>query len=160
MRRVPICLNLMKGNLETGLNMRHFEITANGGFMLTYDTPELHKRFKVGEECDVFHNEQELLEKIGFYMNNPKKRLEIALAGQERTLSEHLYSHRINTMVELLNKSGVLPRKSSSVETQRSIPRIQVETNSRQPGPVLQIQEDHPVTAPNNLEPSTQTPDD
>lgn len=114
MRRVPICLNLMKGNLETGLNVRHFEITAYGGFMLTYHTPELDQCFKVGEECDSFHDESELLEKIGFYANNSKRRSEIAAAGQRRTLREHLYSHRIETLIELLRGAGVLPQSASA----------------------------------------------
>lgn len=151
MRCVPICLNLMKGNLETGLNMRHFEITANGGFMLTYDTPELHKHFEVGEECDIFKSEQELLEKIGFYMNNPKRRQEIALAGQQRTLNNHLYSHRVNTMVELLTKSGVLPKKIAVAEDPKSIPKIQVETKRTQLQPAIQIQTESDDSAPNNL---------
>lgn len=111
MRRVPICLNLMKGNIETGLIIRHFEITAYGGFMLTYETPELKNCFEIGAECDVFHNEAELLEKINYYLAHPKERQEIAAAGQRRTLSEHLYSHRITTLVELLTKAGQLPQR-------------------------------------------------
>lgn len=114
MRRVPICLNLVKGNFETGLILRHFEITGYGGFMLTYDRSELRQCFKVGEECDVFHNEQELLEKIAHYLNHPKERREIAAAGQRRTLSEHLYSHRLTTLVALLRKAGMLPDDSAA----------------------------------------------
>lgn len=109
MRRVPICLNLMKGNLETGLNVRHFEITAYGGFMLTYWTPELESCFVVGQECDAFRNEAELLEKIAYYLDHPDDRRQIAAAGQRRTLSEHLYSHRIMRLVELLRESNILP---------------------------------------------------
>ncbi|MCO6437069.1 MAG: glycosyltransferase family 1 protein [Phycisphaerae bacterium] len=118
MRRVPICLNLMKGCLESGLNIRHFEITANGGFMLTYETPELHQCFKVGEECDVFRSEAELLEKIQYYLAHPQRRREIALAGQRRTLSEHLYSHRITRVVELLRDRGLLPHPPMDSEWQ------------------------------------------
>ncbi len=110
MRRVPICLNLMKGNLETGLNIRHFEITAYGGFMLTYWTPELAGCFEMGKECDVFHNEAELLEKIAYYLEHADERRDIALAGQKRTLSEHLYSHRVLRLVEMLRESDILPR--------------------------------------------------
>lgn len=106
MRRVPICLNLMKGNLETGLNVRHFEITAYGGFMLTYETPELSSCFEIGRECDVFHDEAELLEKIGYYLEHSSQRREIAAAGQRRTLSEHLYSHRILKVVERLRNAN------------------------------------------------------
>lgn len=108
MRHVPICLNLIKGSCETGLILRHFEITATGGFMLTYPTAELSQFFEIGEECDVFHNEQELLEKIAYYVENPKRRSEIALAGQRRTLSEHTLSKRITKVVDRLRACGMV----------------------------------------------------
>jgi hypothetical protein len=114
MRRVPICLNLMKGNLETGLNVRHFEITGYGGFMLTYWTPELESCFRIGQECDAFRNEAELLDKIAYYLERPGERREIAAAGQRRTLSEHLYSHRITRLVDLLRENNILPRTAVS----------------------------------------------
>ncbi len=113
MRRVPICLNLMKGNLETGLNIRHFETTAYGGFMLTYWTPELEKCFEIGKECDVFRGEADLLEKIAYYVEHGDERREIAAAGQRRTHAEHLYSHRICRLVDKLRESGILPRPGS-----------------------------------------------
>jgi hypothetical protein len=110
MRDVPICLNLIKGNVETGLIIRHFEITSHGGFLLTYPTEELEQCFEIGKECEVFHSEADLLEKIRFYTEHPKERYEIAAAGQRRTLSQHLYSHRITRLVEVLREAGVLPR--------------------------------------------------
>jgi len=122
-RRVPICLNLMKGNLESGLNIRHFEITSQGGFMLTYFTPELSNCFKIGRECDVFHNEAELLEKIAYYLEHTEERRAIASAGQKRTLCEHLYSHRVIKLVELLAGAGILPRRAAR-ETADSSPRV------------------------------------
>lgn len=121
MRRVPICLNLAKGCLESGMNLRHFETTAAGGFMLTYETPELSSCFEIGVECDVFHSESDLLEKISFYLKHPEKRREIALAGQRRTLSGHLHSHRLVTLVELLRKAGVLPGGLSGSEEAHSM---------------------------------------
>lgn len=114
MRDVPICLNLMKGNLESGLNVRHFEITSHGGFMLTYDTPELSSCFEIGEECEIFRDESELLEKIQYYIEHPQRRLEIARAGQQRTLRDHLYSHRINSLVHILEQHRALPVRTDS----------------------------------------------
>ncbi|MEK6675404.1 MAG: glycosyltransferase [Planctomycetota bacterium] len=108
MRRVPICLNLMKGCLESGLNVRHFEITAHGGFMLTYATPELGACFEIDKECGTFRDEGELLQKIEYYLDHTKERLEIAAAGQRRTHSQHLYSHRIEQLVAMLRGAGVL----------------------------------------------------
>ncbi len=134
MRRVPICLNLMKGNIESGLTSRHFEVTAYGGFLLTYPTPELDECFKIGEECEVFRDEQELLEKISYYLSHPKERLEIAAAGQRRTLNEHLYSHRVAKLVELLTSTGTLPKAGVSATEPRTMPadaaRCRIAVNS------------------------------
>lgn len=118
MRRVPICLNMMKGNIESGLIIRHFEITAYGGFMLTYPTPELPSFFEVGSECAIFHSEHDLLEKIHHYLDHADERREIAIAGQRRTLAEHLYSHRIIALVDSLRHSGVLSRPPQSQQTE------------------------------------------
>ncbi len=98
-RQVAINLNLVNGNAETGLNMRHFEITAAGGFMLCHEQPELANCFEIGKECATFASEADLVEKIQYYMARPAERGAIALAGQRRTLSQHLYSHRLQSLL-------------------------------------------------------------
>lgn len=101
-REVAININLVNGNAETGLNMRHFEITAAGGFMLCYQQPELAAHFVIGKECDVFRNENELIEKVQYYLAHPDERSAIALAGQRRTLAQHLHRHRLQSVLRLL----------------------------------------------------------
>ncbi len=102
-RDVAININLVNGNAETGLNMRHFEVTAAGGFLLCYQQPELAENFVIGKECDAFRNENELIEKIQYYLANPKERCAIALAGQRRTLAQHLHSHRLQSVLRMLS---------------------------------------------------------
>ncbi len=104
-RNCAINLNFSNGNTDSGLNMRHFEITAAGGFMLCYHQPQIDEFFEVGKECDTFHNEHELLEKIEFYIEHPEIRIQIAHAGQKRTLREHLYSHRLAKILKTV-RSG------------------------------------------------------
>lgn len=99
-RRVAINVNLINGDAETGLNMQHFEITAAGGFMMCYDQPELAEQFEIGKECVVFQNERDLFQKTQYFLAHPDERAEIAHAGQRRTLSEHLYSHRLKTLLD------------------------------------------------------------
>jgi hypothetical protein len=101
-RHTAINLNLVNGNAETGLNMRHFEITAAGGFMLCYPQPELANHFEVGKECAVFTDERDLLRKIEYFLSHPEERLEIAAAGQRRTLENHLYLNRFDTALEAI----------------------------------------------------------
>lgn len=115
MRDSAININLVNGNAETALNMRHFEITAAGGFMLCQDRAELHSAFEVGKECVTFSDERDLLEKIEYYLAHPRERVAIALAGQRRTLSEHLYSHRLDTLVGHFN--SVLDTSSELVSS-------------------------------------------
>ncbi len=101
-RTCAINLNFANGNTDSGLNMRHFEITAAGGFMLCYHQPEIETCFDVGKECVTFRNERDLLEKIEYYLTHPAERVEIAMAGQRRTLREHLYSHRLADMLRVV----------------------------------------------------------
>jgi len=114
-RETAININLVNGNAETGLNMRHFEITAAGGFMLCYAQPELAECFHVGQECGVFTGEADLLAKIRYYLDRPEERAQIALAGQKRTLSQHLYSHRLQTILDRCMK-----RTASSMRERNS----------------------------------------
>jgi hypothetical protein len=117
-RHTAINLNLVNGNAETGLNMRHFEITAAGGFLLCMDQPELKGCFEPGKECAVFQNEQDLIEKVRYYLGRPDERAAIAQAGQRRTLSEHLYSHRL---AALLRAVGLPPQVPVASGTRRSL---------------------------------------
>ncbi|MEK6675405.1 MAG: FkbM family methyltransferase [Planctomycetota bacterium] len=110
-RKTAINLNLVNGNAETGLNMRHFEITAAGGFMMCYDQPELADQFEIGKECAVFHSEKDLLDKIQYYLSHPQERVEIALAGQRRTLSQHLYTHRLRHILSLFQATPANPSR-------------------------------------------------
>lgn len=105
-RRCLINVNLVSGNCETGVNMRTFEITAAGGFMLHQARPELERYFEIGRECDIFRDEEELLAKCRYYLSNPQRCIEIAAAGQRRTLREHLYSHRLRDILRLLERGG------------------------------------------------------
>ncbi len=106
-RETAINLNFVNGNAETGLNMRHFEITAAGGFMLCFAQPELADSFEIGHECAVFTSESDLLAKIDYYLARPDERARIALAGQKRTLSQHLYSHRLQKLLTTIAPNPV-----------------------------------------------------
>lgn len=113
-RESAININLINGNAETGINMRHFEITAAGGFMMCYHQPELEDFFTPDKECVVFRNEQELIEKINYYLVHPDERIEIALAGQKRTLSQNLYSHRLQTIIQTMTPKQIPVEYSST----------------------------------------------
>ncbi len=114
----PICVNFVNGDNDTGLNLRHFEITAAGGFLLSYHHPELADFFEVGQECESFRNERELLDKIGYYLEHPDRRFAIARAGQRRTRTCHLLHHRYQILRSWLQENGHLPCMGQTPERQ------------------------------------------
>jgi len=129
LRESAININLVSGNAESGLNMRHFEITAAGGFMLCYHQPELAEHFVIGKECDVFRNEHELVEKVQYYLAHPDERAAIALAGQKRALAQHLYGHRLQAVLRLLSAAPPpveFARSTWSEDLKRLVPEARV----------------------------------
>jgi hypothetical protein len=113
-RRCAINLNCVSGNAETGLNLRAFEITAAGGFLLHRRQPELAECFEIGRECEAFDDEAELLDKCRYYLAHPQRIVEIALAGQQRTLREHLTLHRLERISAVAAAAGAVRARESA----------------------------------------------
>ena len=83
--RSKINLNFTQnGNL--GFSDRVFKTLAAGGFLLSNNCKEITSVFTPGEHLDVFNSEEELKEKIQYYLDHPEERMRIAEAGREFVL--------------------------------------------------------------------------
>ncbi|MEK7515160.1 MAG: glycosyltransferase [Patescibacteria group bacterium] len=88
--------------LGTGANVRPFEITGAGGFLLNRDDKkEIFNLFKEGEEFIPFHNEDDIRAKVEYYLAHDDERMRIARAGFERTRSSHTYLDRISDVLRI-----------------------------------------------------------
>jgi hypothetical protein len=95
LRRSRITLNShidMAGN-EAG-NMRLFEATGVGTFLLTDFKDNLDTLFAPDQEVAVWRSIDDCLKVIGRMIGDDNGRTAIARAGQARTLSQHTYRHR------------------------------------------------------------------
>ena len=86
-------------------NMRLFEVTGTGGFLLTEYYENLQDYFQPGLEIETFKDEKELIEKIYFYLDNPEKRKAIASRGQKRCLSEYSMGKRAIEFDRIIQKN-------------------------------------------------------
>ena len=83
------------------ITARTFEIPAAGGFMLHERTAEVTQYFKEGKECELFSNQDELMQKIEYYLDHDEEREAIAAAGHQRALrSGYSVDDRVKTVLE------------------------------------------------------------
>ena len=87
--------------IRSGLPQRIFDIMGAGGFLLTNYQPELTEYFEIGKEVAVYESQQDLLEKIAYYLEHEDERVEIAANGRRAIEKNHQYAQRLQMMFEV-----------------------------------------------------------
>lgn len=100
-----ICLNNLFYGEINGVNVRTFEICGSGGFQLINESDAVAELFKIGEEIVTFSDQNDLLEKIDYYMKNDSLRIAIARAGFNRAMKDHKYENRIDEIFKLVSSN-------------------------------------------------------
>jgi spore maturation protein CgeB len=108
LRRSRITLNshIDLARTEAG-NMRLFEATGVGAFLLTDFKDNLDMLFAPGSEVAVWHSIDDCITAIDRMIDDESGRAAIARAGQARTLAQHTYRQRA---VEILGFVEGLPK--------------------------------------------------
>lgn len=85
--------NLILGkNINNRVNVcngRIIEIALCGGFILSEYSNGMEEMFKIGEEIEVFHTKEELLDKIKFYLTDDSQRNKIAERAYQRAIKDY-----------------------------------------------------------------------
>ena len=79
-----IGLGLLSKRIPETTTTRTFEIPASGTFLLAERTEEHRSLFEEGLEAEFFDGDEELTDKVGFYLRNDDARKRIAGAGLSR----------------------------------------------------------------------------
>jgi len=105
LRRSKITLNshIDIAGREAG-NMRLFEATGAGAFLLTDFKDNLHTLFEPDREVAVWRGVDDCLETIDRFLGDASGRAAIARAGQARTMAQHTYRHRASELLALIEE--------------------------------------------------------
>jgi spore maturation protein CgeB len=83
---------------------RTFEVPGSGGFLLTDHAPHLERYLEPDREVGVFESPDDLVERVGWWLEHPAERAAVAEAGYQRVISEHTYDHRF---AEIFRTAGL-----------------------------------------------------
>jgi spore maturation protein CgeB len=108
MRSSRISLNFANSKGDNQLKARVFEVPGAGGFLLSEAAKHIENYYEVGEEIDIFRDDQELVKKLRHYLKHKSERDRIANNGFDRTQQDHTYEERFK---HILN---VAPHKVSA----------------------------------------------
>ncbi|GAH34293.1 unnamed protein product, partial [marine sediment metagenome] len=77
---------------------RTTEVCLAGGFLLTEYVPGIESYFEIDKEIVCFHNTEEMIDKITYYLNHDEERRAIAQAGWKRAVSEYTPFHMLSRL--------------------------------------------------------------
>ncbi len=83
-------------NVKVGL----FEAMACNTFVITRYMDELNNYFKIGKEVVCYHNEDELVNLIKYYLSHEEEREQIRQTSYKRFLQEHTYHKRAEKILD------------------------------------------------------------
>lgn len=87
-------------------NMRHFEATGVGSFLLTDNTHKLSDLFVPEAEVATYVSVDDALAKIDHFLKHEAARNEVSRAGQARTLRAHTYRLRTAQLLDLVTSGA------------------------------------------------------
>jgi len=109
------------------VTMRIFEGAACGALVLTDAVRNgLEELYRPGEEIVIFVDDDDLLEKVRYYLAHEAEREAIARAGQARTLAQHTYRHRAQSILEVMRAADLrqnAPMRAASTAERSAVRR-------------------------------------
>ena len=103
-------------------NMRLFEATGVGAFLLTDHKENIRDFFEPGKEIETFKSVDELVEKASYYLDHPNQRLEIAGAGQRKCLEKFTLRHSACHLDQVMRKA--MKAKASISKTRERLANL------------------------------------
>lgn len=89
-------------SIKNDINMRVFEALSTGSLLITnnLDDNGMPDLFEDGNDYVSYHNAEDLIGKVSYYLENPEQMKLIAGNGMERVRKYHTYQDRMKVLLE------------------------------------------------------------
>ena len=92
-------------NLSDDINFRTFETLGCKTFLITNPTPGINELFEIDTHLVVYKNNNELIEKIKYYLDNENERKLIENQGYKFVKENHTYFQRAKQIVKIIEEN-------------------------------------------------------
>ncbi len=89
-------------HIRKSMSARMYTAVGCGAFYMCLHVEGIEEVLVPDKEIVIFHSEDEMIDKIKFYLPKEDLRKKIAQAGQKRVLKEHTYEIRISEMLSII----------------------------------------------------------
>ncbi len=86
-----INLNITLRSIQSGIPLRAMDIMGAGGFLLTNFQADFLDYFIPNEDFVYYESEEDLVDKVNYYLSHEKQRAEIAHNGHEKVKENHSF---------------------------------------------------------------------
>ena len=100
-----VSLNLNHAQTCRGIPARIFDVAACGGFVLSDGEEGIAEIFEPGKEIACFHDENELVDKLEYYLGHPAERRQMSERAWTRIRGEWTHHHVLTRMLELMRSA-------------------------------------------------------
>ncbi|MDE7246970.1 MAG: glycosyltransferase [Lachnospiraceae bacterium] len=98
-KKSRINLNISLRSIKSGMPLRAFDIMGNGGFLLSNYQEDFLENFTPGVDFEYYESENDLLQKIEYYLSHEEERRAIAKNGHDKVAAAHTYRDRVKEML-------------------------------------------------------------
>lgn len=98
-----INMNMTIPNIKSGVPLRIYDILGARGFCISNFQAELPMFFENEKHLVWYYNQQDLLDKVAYYMKHDSEREVIALNGYNYVKENCTYEKRVNDLLSMIN---------------------------------------------------------
>ncbi len=99
-----INLNITLRSIKNGIPLRCMDIMGSEGFLLTNYQKDMYDFFEEGKDFVMYEDDDDLVNKIKYYLANEEERKEIAKNARKKIRENYTFDHIMNEIMDIVKK--------------------------------------------------------